>query len=87
MGLAHPHDGSIFAGWDSWNLGAFFESPKVRLRIIWQDWPRSPLFNVEMPDWVAFANAEFGRRGHTPAEEALEEAKKRAEALENRLRR
>jgi hypothetical protein len=44
-------------------------------------------FSVEMPDWVAFANAEFGRRDHTPAEEALAEAQKRAEALENRLRR
>ena len=46
-------------------------------------------FGVEMPDWVAFANAEFGRRehGHTPAEEALADAQKRAEALENRLRR
>ena len=44
-------------------------------------------FSVEMPDWVAFANAEFGRREHTPAAEALAEAQKRAEALENRLRR
>jgi hypothetical protein len=44
-------------------------------------------FGVEMPDWVAFANAEFGRREHTPAEEALAEAQKRAEALESRLRR
>ena len=44
-------------------------------------------FSVEMADWVAFANAEFGRREHTPAEEALAEAQKRAEALENRLRR
>jgi hypothetical protein len=44
-------------------------------------------FNVEMPDWVAFANAEFGRRDHTPAEEAPPEAQKRAEALEHRLRR
>ena len=44
-------------------------------------------FSVEMSDWVAFANAEFGRREHTPAEEALAEAQKRAEALENRLRR
>jgi hypothetical protein len=44
-------------------------------------------FSVEMPDWVAFANAEFGRREHSPAEEALAEAQKRAEALENRLRR
>jgi hypothetical protein len=44
-------------------------------------------FGIEMPDWVAFANAEFGRREHTPAEEALAEAKKRAESLENRLRR
>jgi hypothetical protein len=44
-------------------------------------------FSVEMTDWVAFANAEFGRREHTPAEEALAEAKKRAEALESRLRR
>jgi hypothetical protein len=44
-------------------------------------------YTVEMPDWVAFANAEFGRREHTPAEEALTEARKRAEALENRLRR
>jgi hypothetical protein len=44
-------------------------------------------FSVEMPDWVAFANAEFGLREHTPAEEALAEAQKRAEALESRLRR
>src|SRR5712692_5507932 len=43
-------------------------------------------FSAEMPDWVAFANAEFGRREHTPAEEALADAQKRAEALENRLR-
>ena len=40
-----------------------------------------------MPDWVAFANAEFGRREHTPAEEVLAEAQKRAQALESRLRR
>jgi len=39
-----------------------------------------------MPDWVAFANAEFGRGGHSPAEEALAEAQKRSEALEQRLR-
>jgi hypothetical protein len=44
-------------------------------------------FAVEMPDWVAFANAEFGRGGHSPAEEALAEAQKRAEELERRLRR
>ena len=44
-------------------------------------------YSVEMPDWVAFANAEFGRRDHAPAEEALAEAQKRAEELENRLRR
>lgn len=44
-------------------------------------------FSVEMPDWVAFANAEFGRREHTPAEEALADAQKRAQELENRLRR
>ena len=44
-------------------------------------------FAVEMPDWVDFANAEFGRRVHTPAEQALEAARKRAEQLENRLRR
>lgn len=44
-------------------------------------------FGVEMPEWVAFANVEFGRREHLPAEEALAEAQKRAEALENRLRR
>jgi|SRR5450432_1682866 len=46
-------------------------------------------FGVEMPDWVAFANAEFGRRelGHTPAEEALADAQRRADALESRLRR
>ena len=44
-------------------------------------------FGVEMPEWVAFANAEFGRREHTPAAEALAEARKRAEALENRFRR
>jgi len=42
---------------------------------------------VEMPKWVAFANAEFGRREHTPAEEALAAAQERAEALENRFRR
>lgn len=29
-------------------------------------------FAIEMPDWVDFANAEFGRREHTPAEAALE---------------
>lgn len=44
-------------------------------------------FSVEMPDWVAFANVEFGRREHTPAEEALADAQKRAVELENRLRR
>jgi len=44
-------------------------------------------YGVEMPDWVAFANAEFGRRGHSPAEDALAAAQKRAEALEQRLRR
>jgi len=44
-------------------------------------------YAVEMRDWVDFANAEFGRRVHTPAEEALAAAQKRAEALENRLRR
>jgi hypothetical protein len=46
-------------------------------------------FGVEMPDWVAFANAEFGRReqGHTPADQALADAHRRAEALESRLRR
>jgi hypothetical protein len=44
-------------------------------------------FSIEMADWVAFANAEFERREHTPAEEALAEAQKRAEALEDRLRR
>jgi hypothetical protein len=45
-------------------------------------------FAAEMPDWVAFANAEYGRRSrHTPAEEVLAEAAKRAAALENRLRR
>lgn len=49
--------------------------------------PDIEAFAVEMPDWVAFANAEFGRREHTPAEEALEAARKRAEALENRLRK
>jgi hypothetical protein len=49
--------------------------------------PDIEAFAVEMPDWVAFANAEFGRREHTPAEQALETARKRAEALENRLRR
>ena len=49
--------------------------------------PDIEAFSVEMPDWLAFANAEFARREHTPAEEALAEAKKRAEALESRLRR
>ena len=44
-------------------------------------------FGVEMAEWVDFANAEFGRRVHTPAEQALEDAKKRAEALETRLRK
>jgi len=44
-------------------------------------------YGVEMPDWVAFANAEFGRREHTLAEDALAEAQRRAEALEKRLRR
>lgn len=44
-------------------------------------------YGVEMPDWTGFANAEFGRRGHTPAEGALAAAQKRAEALESRLRR
>ncbi len=44
-------------------------------------------YAIEMPDWVAFANAEFGRRVHTPAEQALEEARQRAEALENRLQK
>jgi hypothetical protein len=44
-------------------------------------------FAVEMPDWVAFANAEYGRGGHSPAEEALAEAQRRAESLEQRLRR
>jgi hypothetical protein len=44
-------------------------------------------FGAEMPDWVAFANVEFGRREHTPAREALAEAQRRANALELRLRR
>jgi hypothetical protein len=44
-------------------------------------------YAVEMPGWVEFANAEFGRRVHTPAEEALASAQRRAEALENRLRK
>lgn len=49
--------------------------------------PDIEAFAVEMPDWVAFANAEFGRREHTPAEQALADAQRRAEALENRLRK
>jgi hypothetical protein len=44
-------------------------------------------FGIEMQGWVAFANAEYGRGGHSPAEEALADAQKRAEALESRLRR
>ena len=44
-------------------------------------------FTVEMPEWVNYANVEFGRREHTPAQEALADAQKRAEELENRLRR
>jgi hypothetical protein len=44
-------------------------------------------FAIEMADWVAYANAEFGREEHTPAVRALEEAQKRATELENRLRR
>ena len=43
-------------------------------------------YGAEMDDWVAFANAEFGRREHTPAEQAFEKARKRAETLEGRLR-
>jgi hypothetical protein len=43
-------------------------------------------FSVEIQSWVDFANAEFGRGGHSPAEEALAEARKRAESLEQRLR-
>ena len=49
--------------------------------------PDIEAFALEMPQWVDFANAEFGRREHTPAEEALESARRRAEALESRLRR
>ena len=44
-------------------------------------------YGVEMPDWVAFANEEFERREHTPAQEALVEAMRRAQAVESRLRR
>lgn len=44
-------------------------------------------FGVEMAEWVAFANAEYGRHEHTPAADALAEAQKRAEALERRLQR
>ena len=44
-------------------------------------------FSIEMPDWVAFANTELARREHAPAAEALAEAQRRANALENRLRR
>jgi len=44
-------------------------------------------FAIEMPDWVEFAKAEFGRRVHTPAEDALAEGQKRAEALEHRFHR
>jgi hypothetical protein len=44
-------------------------------------------FCVEMPDWVEYANTMFGRREHTPAEQALEDARKRAKELEERLRR
>ena len=38
-------------------------------------------FSIEMPDWVAFANIEFARREHAPAQEALAEAQRRANAL------
>ena len=44
-------------------------------------------FDVEMADWAAFANTMFGQREHTPAEEALAEARKRANELESRFRR
>jgi hypothetical protein len=44
-------------------------------------------YGVEMPDWVAFANEEFERREHTPAQEALAEAQRRAQEVESRLRR
>lgn len=44
-------------------------------------------FDVEMPDWVVFANTMFGQREHTFAEQALAEARRRASQLESRLRR
>ena len=43
-------------------------------------------FGIEMPDWVAFANAEYGRREQTPAADALAAAQKRAQQVEDRLR-
>ena len=44
-------------------------------------------FNVEMPQWVDFANTMFGRRKHTPHEQALEDAERRARELQDRLAR
>ena len=44
-------------------------------------------FAMEMPGWVEFANAEYTRGEHNPACDALEEAQRRAQELQNRLRR
>jgi hypothetical protein len=44
-------------------------------------------FFLEMPHWVEYANAEFLRGEHGPAVDALQEARRRARELENRLRR
>jgi hypothetical protein len=85
------------AHWVELLRGAPFGSQRIRARDLrWDgeyfsiellDEAEIEAFSVEMPEWVAFANAEFGRRKHGPAEEALTAARKRAEALENRLRR
>jgi len=44
-------------------------------------------FALEMQGWVDYANAEYTRGEHSPATDALLEAKRRAEDLEHRLRR
>jgi hypothetical protein len=43
-------------------------------------------FALEMPGWVEYANTEYTRGEHSPACDALEDAQRRARALENRLR-
>ena len=44
-------------------------------------------FALEMPGWVEYANAEYTRGEHLPFVDALENARQRAKALEQRLHR